>query len=220
MIAYIYIRYSDPFLHNYIFPLYIFIISCLNSLFQITAQHVCWIEVRTLIWTLWYTVYVIFCLSMNRDLLLCFGSFFGFWLTVPQLCFQTFRLVTQFISPPVTASIKQPKIHIYSVHVSEFVRSSGVGSSSDCVGLAGLILGQGRGCVHRMFCWSQTLVPPIFISMVPPHEMDRLLWLQQIPQIPCPLWDSSTPDAQHILCCTADGPGVGRRESGIEQWRM
>jgi len=130
-----------------------------------------------------------------------FGSFLGFWLAQTQLCVQISN-ISQCIGPQTS----QMNVSTYSLHVSEFVRSSGVGNCSGCVGLAGLVSGQGRGCVHRMFCWSQTLVPPIFFSMVPPHETDRLLWLQQIPEIPCPLWDSSTRrDAQHFLCYAVIG---------------
>lgn len=44
-------------------------ISCLNSLFQITARHVCAFEVRTLIWTLWYSICNFLRLGVNRDLL-------------------------------------------------------------------------------------------------------------------------------------------------------
>ncbi len=199
-------RYCDPCFLVVSFVFWYFSIAYLAWTARFRSQHV--IEVRTLIWTQWYSICNSLRLGVNRDLLLYFGYFLGFWLIQPQL----FHSHTIHWAPSKLQVEKKPKICSNYLDFSEFVRAFGVGSCSDCVGLAGLISGQGQGCVHRMFFRSQTLVPTVCISMVPPHKMDRLLWLQQIPQIPCPLWDSSAWDAQHILCWI-----VARRALGIEQ---
>ncbi len=76
-------RYCDPCFLVVSFVFWYFSIAYLAWTARFRSQHV--IEVRTLIWTQWYSICNSLRLGVNRYLLLYFGYFLGFWLIQPQL---------------------------------------------------------------------------------------------------------------------------------------